>query len=350
MKNEKLMWLQSLRALAAMYVMMFHCIPFWELLDNKILANILISLSSYGYAGVDIFFIISGYVIGLSSHKKIKNINVGFSFLLDRLSRVFLGYWPILFFTIVLSYVGIRPLDNIEQRFLGSFLLLDKGSSINLLGVAWSLSYEITFYILAFIIIFFLGRFSLKKQIFFLVVVIFSYNFYWYSLHRDMIFSGIWPLRYSMSALTIEFLLGLYISTLNLNFLKQKELIPLYGITAIFSFLVGTHNLFFVNYDLFRVCTFGVCGFSLLMISISLELNEIKTIDILNKIGNSSYSLYLLHPLLLSCAGVLIPRDDVLTKNICILLIPIFCVVVSLLWFYFVENKVYQAYKKIRSG
>lgn len=335
-------WIQTLRAFAAVYVMLFHCIPFWQLLENETLSQVLIFLSRHGYVGVDIFFVISGYVIGISIKNKKKDFREGGRFILKRLTRIYSGYWPIFFLTILFSYWQIRPVENLKDKLFDSFFLLSKQPDKNILEVAWSLSYELNFYFFIFLTVFLVRKISLKKMIIITVVVIMAYNLYWYVFYKNIIWGGVWPLRYEMSGLTIEFLMGLYLSTIPKTTLQNKELITLFSFIAVLSFIAGTHDMFFANYELLRTATFGVFACAIVAIAIILEESRFPSSQKINFIGDSSYSLYLIHPLLLALIGNFLGGRQSLLNSLIILFVPFICILVASLWFTCLEKPMYK--------
>lgn len=113
--------LQLLRFIAALLVLLFH-----------------LELYQSGYKGVDIFFVISGYVMYYTSY--IQKPKSAGSFLINRLTKIFLLYWMALFLLFIFTPFTINP------AFLNTIFLIPGHTSI--LGVSWSLSYELYFYLL----------------------------------------------------------------------------------------------------------------------------------------------------------------------------------------------------------
>lgn len=340
--SKHIYWIQSLRAFAAIYVMMFHCIPFWNHLSNDYLSNILVFISSHGYVGVDIFFVISGYVIGLSLREKEKNIKTGVVFILKRFTRIFSGYWPILLLTIIFAYVGIRPVADIAEKLMDSILLLSKKPDGNILDVAWSLSYELTFYIFSFAAFFLLRNYNFILILSLAFMIIFGYNLYWFVLHENIIFGGVWPLRYTLNGMALEFFLGLYITVIKKDVFKNKELLPLFLVIAALAFTIGTHSIFFANYELLRACSFGLFGVAILCSALTLEACEVKPLKALNLLGDASYSLYLIHPLFLAVIGASLGLLTQTVKDIVIIFMPFVCLLLSIVWYLHVEKHLYK--------
>lgn len=113
--------LQLLRFAAAFCVLLFH-----------------LNLFGSGYKGVDLFFVISGFVMHhcLFSRRR----PPAQQFLLHRFTKIFLLYWIALSCYILLSPASLKTLE------LTTVFLVPGHAST--LGVSWSLSYELYFYVL----------------------------------------------------------------------------------------------------------------------------------------------------------------------------------------------------------
>ena len=142
MTTTKLEWIQSLRAVAALMVLFFHIGP--HLAAAPLLAP-LQGLTQWGFSGVDIFFVLSGFVVYRTAKSSMQAYDTA-TFVRHRLLRVYSGYWPALIAFAFVSVVLLRvPLPPLEKILLSSVLayhdLFD-----NWLGAAWSLTYELSFY------------------------------------------------------------------------------------------------------------------------------------------------------------------------------------------------------------
>lgn len=173
-------WLDFLRAMAVIFVLLRH--------GERALANSSLE-ASYGFAttplhtlfingwvGVDLFLILSGYLIGKSLIKKFKKdnrISVG-SFFRARALRIVPAYFAVLFITAL----GVFPLfsvsdENLSLRVLYHMLFLQDYLPSNINVVFWSLGVEEKFYILAPIIAFILVKLKKMRSVFFLLLVLF---------------------------------------------------------------------------------------------------------------------------------------------------------------------------------
>ena len=124
--------LQGFRALAALSVVVFHFglmpaigIPF-----------------SVGAAGVDIFFVLSGFIIAHSSTRNSRN------FLAHRLIRVIPAYWIATFFAAVFTLQNMDLAAAFDWLVQSLFYLPHPAGRSPLIFVAWTLVYELAFYLL----------------------------------------------------------------------------------------------------------------------------------------------------------------------------------------------------------
>lgn len=198
--------IDGLRAFAVLSVIIFHINPQWL---------------PGGFLGVDIFFVISGYLITLILIKEVKQtnkINI-INFYKRRIKRIVPALLFMLIFTLVFSLLFFTP-DDILAVFISSvwsffsaaniyFLTsVDTGyfatssNEIPLLHL-WSLGVEEQFYLLWPFVIFIVLKFiySFKLQIFF-ISILFLGSFIWaqaiietqHSFAYYMIFTRAWEL------------------------------------------------------------------------------------------------------------------------------------------------------------
>jgi exopolysaccharide production protein ExoZ len=138
--------IQALRFTAALLVLFFH-----------------MGLMQSGYKGVDLFFIISGFILYYNYNsrpsitQKLKQ-----KFLIHRLTKIYLLYWTAL---IVLYLIEPFPFD---LSLIGSLLLVPGHKPV--LDISWSLSYELYFYALMGITLFYIPA-RWHKRLFFAAFV-----------------------------------------------------------------------------------------------------------------------------------------------------------------------------------
>lgn len=101
-----------------------------------------------GYKGVDIFFVISGFVMYYTT--SIVKRTSAVVFIVNRLTKIFLLYWLVLF-----AFYFIQPYP-VNRSLVATVLLIPR--HVMLLGVSWSLSYELYFYLLFGLIAYLLNK------------------------------------------------------------------------------------------------------------------------------------------------------------------------------------------------
>lgn len=150
--TPRLAGLQQLRFLAALLVLVHHTLEECSINPDLPFAKWFVLL---GASGVDIFFVISGFVIwrttgGLSGGAS------AITFMKKRFLRVMPLYWIFLSFVVVVwgSGMAFRSIDVTPWTLAGSFLLLPVAGGHGLImGVAWTLIYEMYFYLLCAVVL-----------------------------------------------------------------------------------------------------------------------------------------------------------------------------------------------------
>jgi peptidoglycan/LPS O-acetylase OafA/YrhL len=290
----KLESVQVLRGLAALGVVAFHLTA----VDEKFTGGTLLpGCAGLGQCGVDLFFVISGFVMTLitSDHwGELKSAH----FLLRRVSRIFPVYWFYSLVTLcaILAFPG--HISATQQDKLGfvnifnSFFLIPS-ETVYLVIVAWSLMFEVYFYILFSGLI----RFP-KKTLYFFVAswagLLVAFNAFFPLPGNDF-------LQLLVHPYSLEFLSGigcclLYKKTSGKQ-MKKSALVVL-SLTACF----GVCSLWTLlrNQILLQTLTLG-CLFALLIFSVaSLErMGAFHCPCLFVKIGDASYSIYLSHILII---------------------------------------------------
>lgn len=251
-----------------------------------------------GGAGVDLFFIISGYIMCVSTYGQPINF---IRFIIRRIKRIMPLYW--LFTTVALVIFLYKPsLINSsggETGIFVSYILFPNGKKF-LNANGWTLSYEFFYY---FILGFFLHKGTQKailassSILIALTIIGLCINF-----TNPLLF-------FSTDSLLMEFVFGM--GCFYLFHIRKIALHSRYGaallITGILLF-AWQIDLGETNYQKGPGIFWGV---TMLLIFIGLLSFEdriqrassvIKTLFL--EIGNSSYSLYLVHPFTLSGTAI----------------------------------------------
>ena len=152
--------IDALRFLAAISVVIFHLTFRGYAADNlsPVAYPSIAEFTKYGYLGVELFFMISGYVIFISAYGKTVK-----KFFVSRISRLYPAYWAACTITfLIVRLLGPKVgeagwssyLDTSFTQYLYNLTMLQSFFGVrDLDGVYWTLSYEIVFYFLISLLI-----------------------------------------------------------------------------------------------------------------------------------------------------------------------------------------------------
>ncbi len=332
--------LQAVRAGAALLVVLFH-IGATMALEKYFGVSVLSTYFSFGDAGVEIFFVLSGFIIYHAHKSDIAVPHRLAGYVWKRLTRVYPVYW-IVFFLVYLAVLVIPSLAGKVPhdfgRIIQSLLLLPQnkevvgGTGAAVLVVAWSLQYEIVFYIYFAIMI--VNIWVALAIGFGMLVVYFSCS---------MIFPCGFPLSFISADYMLLFGMGVALSWLhNSRFpIKHPMSLAFAGI-SLFTWL-AFDEIWQINFFIEgRTLLYGAAG-ALLILGFArteLEGRIIGGQQWLQLLGNSSYSLYLIHfPLISILCKLLVITGfhrlglgGVLFSFLMILMICVMCAVLFHVW------------------
>lgn len=151
---QKIQSLQVLRGVAAIFVALYHV---YIILDEHTGVKIFEPLTRFGFLGVNLFFVISGLVIFTVHRADFGEVSRIPNYLYKRFSRVYPIYWIYLTVFLVAAYAGLGYPDFswAPINIFSSYALFSFNDPVTFpLKVAWTLFYEIRFYLI-FIVFFF---------------------------------------------------------------------------------------------------------------------------------------------------------------------------------------------------
>ena len=287
--NHTLPEIQGLRAIAVMAVILFHFFP--DIFPN-------------GFLGVDIFFVISGFLI-------IKFLNEKNATALDFYKRRILRILPaitlLILFNIIAGYLlySSNLIGTLAQNiwasasFSNNYYLgaLDSyfspNSKYNSLLHIWSLAVEVQFYLIAPLILL-----VTKKKLFYYLIFVFSLAaFVWMSFADNQI-----PF-YSLFARLWEFCLGgivFFFSSTNTDGFKFQPIIKIIILLVLILTILFPNILISISSQV--IMYFVVClSSALLIFFVSIKERHLLLGDKISIfVGDISYELYLWHWSILS--------------------------------------------------
>lgn len=263
------------------------------------------TLFQYGYLGVDMFFVLSGYVIASSLYSKsFKNFP---HFLIEFYTKRFKRLYPTLFLTIMVSFLffyrytynyssiyitGVFALFGLSNLYLynSSLEYFSQVAKYNPLLHTWSLGVEEQFYLFfPFILFYFLFHKKNIKYFKYFISFVFGTSLIYFLVIFDTNFDGAY---YLTLARIWQILLGVLIYLFQnnniQNFKFDKDFIVL--------FLIILFIIFGPNFPLNPHIVISILTGMLIVKSINNKYSErILKSNLLTNIGVISYSLYLWH-------------------------------------------------------
>ena len=275
--------LQFLRAIASLLVVIFH---------NQFIPY------KFGLFGVDLFFVISGFIVTNVIFKNSKK------FFLKRLIRILPTYYIFTLIVIILYHFNFLEANLIVNfsSIIKSMLFIPYSFSNSgpILSNGWTLNYEMFFYLItSFSILLF------KKPIqivIFCICILILFCIAPYCIFNNSNYINYY-LNYYSNPIIIEFLLGIIVFLI----IQKSKLIIKNNIISIISkltifILFGLMIIMEIyQFQQYRLFFYGIPS-SILVLCYILTENKFKQTKIylfFVKLGDASYIMYLLHPLIL---------------------------------------------------
>jgi exopolysaccharide production protein ExoZ len=324
--------IQIMRAVAVLLVLIFHI----NAVSYKYFINLdLPKILQLGKGGVDLFFVISGFIM-IHITKNIKpNLTSSLLFMKKRIIRIYPVYWFYTFIVLCLIFIDPSMVNSSQTgdvSVIKSLLLLPQ-SEKPILNVGWTLVYEMYFYVLIAMVIPFLPWKNYLLYLLGLAIAI---------IIMRLNISIISPtLKLITSPLVLEFILGgvcaFFLNIINEKYKRHHSLIHLimtaFCILFVTYIIFNASNILTLEKEMQRFIFFGITSFFVLFIFVSLEslkgFKHNRFNRFLIKMGDSSYSIYLSHILVLKTVcivwNIFIPSNvfnDIL--QICMVVFAVF--------------------------
>lgn len=320
--------IQILRAFAAIIVVLVHAQD-WVVKNNFSYENyeyLTFNIRYWGNFGVDLFFVISGYIMFMINSKKHRS---PIEFLINRIQRIVPIYW-LLTFVLFTLYITLPSLFRVSgyslEHVVTSLLFVSHffGYEVPALYVGWTLEYELFFYL-----IFALTLFIKIKDIYRLLIL-------------TLIFiSAIYVNWYS--SIAIEFLYG------GVIFILFDRLQCLKGYQNNFFWVPLILAMIFVIYHAHidqteRYIYWGIPSAIILCSAILIPNINIK---LLIELGNASYSIYLVQVFgLPMMTKILIKITPDMPGIFVFISISIFSILLGYIFYQLIEKNINRIFKR----
>ena len=262
--KDKLQSLQVLRALAATLVVLDH-VPY----------------IARGSFGVDIFFVISGFVIAFVAEADPDH------FFFKRLFRIVPLYWMATICIFLVAWVVPHALQHTVAdpvslaKSLGFIPFLKSGSGIQpLLSQGWTLNYEMMFYLLFALCLAVARRYAVISAAALICLIVLCGRIW----HPTSI-----PLLFWTDPIILEFVLGLLLFKL---WRRSQPSGPRWLVFSLVAVLLGTLAWLQPRYPIHRIAALPAAA---IVAAVLLTERSVRYPRLLVMTGDASYSLYLLH-------------------------------------------------------
>ena len=304
--------LDIIRFFAALSVVLYHYISRPESAAYPILSEV----TNYGYLGVPLFFIISGYVIALSADNR-----TAAQFGISRFVRLYPTLWAGILFTVLVLFLLTDKQFPLSQ-VLANFTLINEYFGFESIdGIYWTLKHELKFYACIFLLLLF-GVFQ-KYHIWLSIWLGLTVT---YAIFGQPFFMG-WFITPEYSSFFIAGISLFLIQHNGKNIFNHFILTSSLIISSFKAF--GQADQFLINPDstdkLISVAIIWLLYY--LMYSLSTGKLQLKERKLFITIGALTYPLYLIH----NRAGkaLIDAYSDVIQEDIMIILVVILMVLIA---------------------
>ncbi len=328
--------IQGLRAVAVFLVFIFHLQKSWL---------------PGGFVGVDVFFVISGFLITTIIRKKILKKSFSLKeFYLSRISRIVPAYY---FMVLIVSIASLFVYLNFDiEKILRKELIYVLGFASNnyfaTLGTyfgaslfenpflhTWTLGIEMQFYFfLPFLLLIFRKNKNTKFAIIALTISLLCYGTYMLYVEKESSST-----YFSLLARMPEFLFGSLVSFARQDLFNKRKL------TAnIFSFiglgLILFSSFFYSEHTPFPGFTAIVpcLGTAILILTTDSFINKQLASKVPKFIGEISYSIYLWHWPIMALTRYFYSIENFSTVQI--IMVVLLTIITSIISYYAIENKI----------
>ena len=294
--HQKLEGLEAGRGVAAMMVLLCHCAIHCRRAYG---AFPLGQVFTFGHAGVDFFFVLSGFIIFHAHRRDLGQPTRLRRYAERRITRIYPLYWIVLAATLLVALLSSHPFPGLEHIIVSALLSPTVGGII--LVDAWTLQHEMLFYtVFAFLI--FNRRLGLAIFAAWLAFLIACTQM-----------SVVWQsglLSKLSSYFNFEFFLGMGAAWFTARReIAAPKLLVFLGLAAFLAVGVSEDLGFIINTNIYTHTGYGLSATAVVIGLVAWERQSGFSVPpILARLGGASYAIYLVHVLVLGMVWQVIER------------------------------------------
>jgi exopolysaccharide production protein ExoZ len=290
-RTASLEGIQILRAIAALIVVLHHS------LEESMAAVAPFKspdwLTTFGASGVDIFFVISGFIMFYVSFPTDQDAASPISFLVKRVTRIYPFYWFCVALVLGLWSIGLFHSLQLDTDVLVRSIFLFPSEHL-IINVSWTLVYEMYFYLI------FAATLTFRRPL----ISLFGTSGAILILYTIGHFAPDASVRVFLSnAIAVEFCFGLILAYLFQQWpglCSAARLLSIPGFALLFiAPLVVPHADTNGLPGAARVLAWGIPAFLIVLSFLSLKPSRTPLQHVIVLLGDASYAIYLTHPLVM---------------------------------------------------
>jgi len=337
-KPQELYGIQMLRGMAALSVVIHHALEMSNGSAGRFSPD---WLTTCGAFGVDIFFVISGFIMMYTTFGPARPLTSPYPFFRNRALRIYPFYWICLVAMLALWGVGfMKSLDVTLSTFWRSAILFPGGGIIN---VAWTLSYEMLFYLVFAASLFFR---SARVTTYSTILV----------LSLSLVGGTVAKNEFLANPIMLEFCFGMllfYCQPIILAGAAQRRFLVgvAAAIFAMFAPYIVAHSSTAGLEGWNRVIAWGIPALIIVAACLKLDSASGQLGGALIELGDASYSMYLTHVFCMIAYGKILKINTFGSMNQIplILIVTFVCIIVGVMARRYIEKPMDVLLKRLSS-
>lgn len=344
--SNKILSIQMLRGLAALLVVYMHAIIHQTQLNigNSVQQQFYF-WATFGAVGVDIFFVISGFIITVISAKFLREHGVK-DFFIKRLIRIVPIYWLLSLLEITNSFIQHPERLNAQEiiKTITILPIFDQNSFVfPVIGLGWTLAFEVYFYLVVGLFL------ATRRQAFILYAALFMLTLIGLGVVAPEI--RVPMFEFMANPMILEFLLGCLIGWLYQSKAKpgiglslSLVILAILGLSMTIGLDTDTisraeHVLNHTHVAVFRLLVWGIPSALLVAGLVFLESNHrLQANRSLILFGDASYSIYLTHFFVLTAFDKLWLRLGLQLPDLFILIAVLVSIAIGTVFYILIEK------------
>lgn len=296
-----LVQLQYLRAIAALMVVYFHSV----LQVPKVQPGFQTVFHLFGETGVDIFFVLSGFVMWLTTAgRQIRPLD----FYRRRIQRIVPLYWLATLFAASVALVAPTLLKSTVfdlPHLIASLFFLpwpnpaDPELTAPVVVPGWTLNYELFFYFVFGLLLLVREKWRFAALFAAMTTIILICRF---------LPGGTTAAKFYSDPIIYEFLAGVLLAKLYLDKILLPQAVAWPALAMGFSFLLINETLCDAST---RSYMWGIPAVVILYSAVSIDFSKLPVIATLQYLGDASYSIYITHAFTLAILRVVCVHLDI---------------------------------------